>query len=149
MKLSWPGAAMLTLCSCTSKTSHAEKEYEIISSRGTLGEQCEKAREVQADYLHTLDVDGYDRWKAAADVDCYAAGEYGASLPANDKERAKLQSRINAADINATDMNATMESTDDALKTASDAVRSAKNAIDNAKGPGPQDGQDANVDAGE
>ena len=91
----WIATVALALAACTpqasSKTRDAEEEYNIVSARGSLGDRCQMARQVQDAHLKAHDAAGYSRWKVTADADCVEADLNGVGMPANFEERAKIE----------------------------------------------------------
>ena len=120
--LTFLAAAMVAGCS-GSKAAQAEEEYRIVSEKGSLAEQCTKAKEVRDAYLAAKDSKNYETWQVYASIDCQTAELRGGSLPANDKQREEIERSV-AATVDQIEANAAA-----AADEARAAIDNAQNAI--------------------
>ena len=128
---------------CTSKAQDAEEQYNIVSKSGSLGDKCEKARQVKNAYLAAHDQENYKRWKLSSDIDCLRAEQEGADLPANDKERTAIENQAAADASNAAEAALT------AAQTELSASRAAAATADDDRPIADNYVYDTNNDAGE
>lgn len=138
---------VVLLPACTSKAQDAEDQYNIVSNSGSLGEKCAKSREVRDAYLAAHDQDNYKHWALYSDIDCLRADQEGANMPANDKERAAIESQAAADASNAAD--AALKAAEDELNATARPPETTANATDDDTPIPDNYVYDANNDAGE
>ncbi len=64
---------VFAMAGCSNAATNAEKEYEMVSKRGSQDEICAAATKVADAWLSEQNTKKYDYWVMTRDIDCLSA----------------------------------------------------------------------------